>query len=113
MSNETKWTRGPWEVAPQSATYEVTGEAGERLRDAGLNTQVVMISVGTRSGQVAAIPLDESSIENASLIAEAPNLYDQLADLVNSYENMGGLLELAEKIRASKAALAKARGEKS
>ena len=77
------YTEGPWEIAPDAATYTIDGYAGRRLRAVGLPTEVLMLSVGTRSGQIAAIPMDESNVENARLIAAAPDLLEALEEITN------------------------------
>lgn len=82
--NESNFTKGSWHVAPQKAVYSITGEAGERLKSYNLPTDVVMVSVGTSNGQVAAIPMDESSMENAYLISAAPEMY-RLLEQVNEF----------------------------
>ena len=73
-------TPGPWRINPYAATYEaVSTDAPEMssrlaaLKEAGLSI-FKAVSIGTSTGQVALIPLDESNMANARLIAAAPKM---------------------------------------
>lgn len=70
----SKFTPGPWSVAPKKAMYGAFGEEARKLEAVGLPTQFEGLSIGTDSGQIAIIPLDESNEANAQLIAAAPEL---------------------------------------
>ena len=127
--SEMKHTPGPWDVAPLRAVYEVTGAAGERLKAVGLPTEIEMASVGAyRVGQIAAIPMDESSMANAHLIAAAPDLLEALEVALLKMESdeetidgewgacrdistMEAQDDLPGEILKARAAIAKAKGE--
>lgn len=73
-------TQGEWSIAPRVGKYQVVpGNEEERLaleKIGGITFEA--LSVGTRNGQVAIIPLDESNRDNANLIAAAPRLLNAL-----------------------------------
>jgi len=94
MSNETKWTPGPWVI-------------GHKGIHEGKNP---------RSNQIVNKPSVRSSNSldyylNANLIAAAPDLYDALYDLVVSVELIGEHVAMPEEVKAAHEALSKARGE--
>lgn len=73
-------TQGSWSIAPRVGKYQVL-PANEEERIAlekigGITFEA--LSVGTRNGQVAIIPLDESNRDNATLISAAPILLNAL-----------------------------------
>jgi hypothetical protein len=77
--------REPWYIEPHTATYRVVSaanHAGERLAMlAAIGAlQFEALSIGTRRGQVAIVPLDESSRENAEFIVRACNAHDAMLD---------------------------------
>lgn len=70
-------TRGRWEIGPRVGRYKsIPANEDERaaLEKIG-HMQFDALSVGTESGQVAIIPLDESNRANAELIAQAPEFF--------------------------------------
>lgn len=71
-----KYTPGPWGIGSRKATYTVLPEMAKKLQAYGLPTEFKALSVGTSRGQVAIIPLDESNVANARLIAAAPELLE-------------------------------------
>jgi hypothetical protein len=79
-----KHTPGPWGINPFTADYEVSGTDAPfpELRQSALRQlgkhKFKAVSVGTKSGQVAIIPLDESNEHNAKLIAAAPDMLEAL-----------------------------------
>ena len=83
----SKYTAGPWEIAPRKARYRVTGEGAEALKACGLPVDIDMVSIGTSTGQVAAIPMDESNMANAYLIAAAPELLEAAETALDVLEN--------------------------
>jgi len=62
-----------WSVAPRESTYKVCDSDPTRqaLLEAHGMDRFQAVSVGTPRGQIANIPLDESSRENAAFIAAA------------------------------------------
>lgn len=110
----SKHTPGPWSVAPRGGEYQVvpsTNHEREQLERIGALT-FVALSVGTSSGQVAIIPMDESNRANATLIAAASDLYEALLDLIHQMrqppdENGKHKLDMNQSITA----INKARGE--
>lgn len=72
-------TRGCWMLGMRSATYSASGESAKRLLAEGIPLEFEAISIGSQEGkQIAIIPLDESSVENARLMALAPEMYRML-----------------------------------
>lgn len=113
----TKHTPGPWNIAPKTATYKlcVPDDLAAGLKAAGIQIEFQALSVGTaKSGSAAIIPLDESNIENARLIAAAPELLEALQGMI---ENDGGkcskrynAFKLFDAREAAREAIAKATG---
>ena len=108
-------TPGPWYVEAFSATYRVIAAANhstERLAALGARDllQFEALSVGTKNGQVAIVPLDESSRENARLIAAAPDLLAALRAFVEKHDGERWLLgtEFEALLPAMRTAIAKA-----
>lgn len=103
-AHEAKLTPGPWEVSGRRAVYQDVGKVFAPFDAA---------SVGTVTGQVAIVPLDESSLANAHLIAAAPKMYEALATILSDFTNP----ETIESIRRGphvaliRQVLIKARGE--
>lgn len=81
----SRHTPGAWEIAPRIAKYSVIPandhERGQLERIGALTFDA--LSIGTPKGQAAIIPLDESSRDNATLIAAAPEMFDLLNQLNN------------------------------
>ncbi len=103
------WTKGPWEMYTRRATYRAGKKEEAKLKAYGMPTQFEAVSIGTKQGQVAIIPLDESSLANGQLITAAPDMCE-LLDAMVKYHKSGGtvgdnLIFLAEQ------ALAKANRE--
>jgi len=106
------YTKEPWNIGPETARYEVCrGIKRQALKVAGLPTEFEALSIGTDSGQVAIIPLDESNIDNAHLIVAAPGLLRELERMVEYYRHSEIRPEAIGKIKASLAIIAKAKGE--
>jgi hypothetical protein len=80
---EMKHTPGPWHIAPKTATYRALppDDIAEKMKIFGVPFQFDAVSVGTKHGTVALIPLDESNEANARLIASAPDLLDALRQI--------------------------------
>lgn len=99
MSEETKWTKGPWSLADENnQTYEVQLGSEHNLT-CSLNRQ------DNNTGKFV-IERDEM-IANGHLIAAAPDLYEALEAMVSYGREHGHGLRIADE------ALAKARGEDS
>lgn len=88
----SKHTPGPWEIAPRIAKYSVIPandhERGQLERIGALTFDA--LSIGTPNGQVAIIPLDESSRGNATLIVGAKDLREALVDLIHQMNQPPG-----------------------
>ena len=87
----SQYTPGPWTIAPRKNKYRAIPDDPEELQLAekyGLD-KFEAISIGTKSGQIAIIPLDESSLSNAILISCTPLLLDVAKGTVNLLETMG------------------------
>lgn len=69
-----KSTPGPWSIGIRQAEYDVVEKYA--LASMGMQTRFMAVSIGTPKNQVAIVPLDESNISNARLIAAAPELLD-------------------------------------
>ena len=100
MSNETKWTQGPWHVERYKEPYTSSLDTYTVVSNAGL----IVAKCGTGDFEIP---------DNANLIAAAPELYAALADMVSSYESLGAPLPMAKEVEVALCALAKARGEQS
>ncbi len=72
------WTKGPWEMYTRRAIYRVGEKEEAKLKAYGMPTQFEAVSIGTKQGQIAIIPLDESSLANGQLISAAPEMYKAL-----------------------------------
>jgi len=102
-------TPGPWAVAPRIGRYQVIpATEQERYQLASINAlEFEALSVGTPSGQMAMIPLDESNRANANLIAAAPDLLEALEDFVKAMSQPIPIINTAK----AKSAIARAKGE--
>ena len=96
MSNETKWTKGPWQI---------NGIAIE----AGFEVIAYLREPAHFQGDIRPGHKDEAA--NAQLIVAATKLYAALADMVSSYEALGAPLPMAKEVEVALCALAEARGE--
>ena len=80
-----------WEVGPRTNDYMATPRTHAEVRQ--LETiggmQCEALSVGGPHGQVAIVPLDESSKERAQLIAAAPKMAKMLLSMF-SHVSHGG-----------------------
>ena len=95
MTDQPKWTPGPWRVLNDEAIKVASS-------DGSLATVTHIHLRGRR---------DTSEVEaNANLIAAAPDLYAALADLLDR-EGDDTLDSVKAKWAAARAALAKARGQ--
>lgn len=93
MSNETRWTPGPWE-------YQ---QWGSRILDSGKGSSQVLVAI------IATNTRKDEGRHNAHLIAAAPTLFKALADLVYQVDRPHAPEWLS--LDDAFAALAKARGE--
>lgn len=78
---EFKGTPGPWTIAPKTVTYRCVPDAqtAQQMLLRGIPFEFDALSVGTaKNGSAAIVPLDESCIENALLIACATRLLEEL-----------------------------------
>lgn len=101
MSNETKWTPGPWVVGESSHNGLPCVDACDP------NDGQLMIEICEVWGEDRAESETEMSRANAHLISAAPELYEALASMLEECEDD----EFAPHVMEAKAALAKARGE--
>lgn len=71
-----KHTPGPWNLAPRKAKYQaIPANEQEQIELERINGVFFeALSIGSLAGQIAIVPLDESSEVNARLIAAAPDL---------------------------------------
>ena len=95
MSNQGKWTPGPWHV-PKAGGY-AHGPVDKND-----------VPVVTWTGM--ARPRQENGMANANLIAAAPELYEALENIVTELEETGFQGEW-DSYPQARAALAEARGE--
>lgn len=117
MSN-TGVTPGPWEINPHEAEYMVTAvlapdhhmQRAAALVSTGKN-KFRAISVGNeRLGQVAIIPLDESNMANAKIVAAALDMAEALSSMLTycRFIGLGSAEGYNDAITKARAALAKA-----
>ena len=105
MSNETKWTPGPWvayENAEDKCFYVAQQDGAPYTPD---YSDVCGLECRTWSGERTIVQQ-----ANAHLIAAAPDLYEALGQAVTSMQD-NGYSNSHVAVRAARAALAKARGE--
>ena len=105
--NEAKHTPGPWDIAPRSAPY-IAHSDNPRIKawlERSGTDRFDALSVGTKNGSVALIPLDESNMENARLIAAAPYMLEALQEILDSADSTSVGYDMAVK------AIAKALGK--
>lgn len=85
-------TKGPWSMGNVTQFYKPIIQKDHPKYDYiikhGLDKSMECISIGTKDGQVALIPLDESNHKNALLIAAAPEMLQTLETAKN------GLLQM-------------------
>lgn len=103
MSNETKWTPGPWVV--RDCPME---RAATDLKDNG-GIKLIDYKDEKYEGTLAIVQT-ELSQANAHIIAAAPELYTALEELMTLVELEFDAYNYQEQVNA-RAALAKARGE--
>lgn len=115
--SETKFTRGPWYIDHDQTPLEIIGPA-ENYRRFGVDGERALASVGDDIVYEDRPRLEEEDTANAHLIAAAPDLYDALEKLLARYTQLAGcgdcgnlVPEEEAEVIASRAALAKARGE--
>lgn len=105
----SKRTPGPWQIGLKTSKYKVDEKHHLKLAALGLPNEFEALSIGGNFiGQVALIPLDESSIENAQLIAAAPEMYEALIALWSFMH--GRTIGFGDAVRKAQAALEKAEG---
>lgn len=108
MTNETKFTSGPWLVSKEYSTMlMVSGKDG---------SDVCEVEVFASDPDTGCFVANEEEIANANLISSAPELYQALDKILQAhYKNeqmgFGGFLDMDEADDA-RAALVKARGKK-
>lgn len=101
MSNETKWTPGPWHVGgvQRCTVYDVRAQR----------------VANSFEGVLAVLRSDEECKANARLIAAAPELAEALEKLIEAAESSDdcqyGTLSTSFVLKIATCALAKARGE--
>lgn len=103
---EPKWTPGPWKVHKSRI-----GGDGFQYTEVIARTVIAKVHASRSGG--------DDEIDNAHLIAAAPDLYEALRMLLQSCEQLGGLcLRTTDEFEtregamdAARAALKKARGE--
>lgn len=81
-------TKGPWYIARRENKYKTAPEDPrevEHLAKLGLDT-FAALSIGTDQNQVAIVPLDESSRENAERIVSCVNAHDDLVATLREAE---------------------------
>lgn len=84
---EAKVSPGDWSIGPKRALYEVSDSyEKQKLEWHGVYSKFEALSVGTATAQIAVIPLDESTSENAAFIAEARNAISKLLAVIDLYE---------------------------
>ncbi len=109
MSNEAKWTKGPW-VVGQSAwdEFELCVDTGYGCEPTGMPNEICPIASSHHDGEWGA-----EDKANARLIAAAPELYEAL-DMLMDASGPGDAEQIpAEERENIMALLAKARGETS
>lgn len=78
-------TKGPWKVGARLSEYRVCDTNPARqahIEKAGLD-KFQALSVGRDDlGSIAIVPMDESNMANARLIAVSPDMYEALEDIV-------------------------------
>ena len=84
-------TEEPWDLKTKIAAYHISGEAKQRLESAGLQTSFDAMSVGAVEGQVAIIPLDESSEANGRRIVACVNACKGISTELLQVVGVGGL----------------------
>jgi hypothetical protein len=90
----SRYTPGPWTIAPRKNKYRAIPDDPEELQlveKYGLD-KFEALSIGTNSGQIAIVPLDESSLANATLISCTPLLLDVAKGTVSLLETIGKLI---------------------
>ena len=89
---KTEITPGKWSIAPVNQMYKPITPDDHPNRDiilrGGLDKPFEAISIGTKNGQVALIPLDESKETNAKLIVKAPETKKQRDELLEALINI-------------------------
>jgi hypothetical protein len=109
-----------WEIAPRRSTYQAipANECDrETLAAAGkLTFPALSIGIAPSGPQVAIVPLDESSVEHARMIAALPELLYELKAFVERAESWHNFHKhtdiqcdsICDRIGPAKAAIAKA-----
>ena len=84
----TEW---PWVVGEKENYYSFDGTIEEKklLEINNIPLRFPALGIGTNTGGVAIIPLDESNNANAKLIAAAPDMLEALILEVRNHEKNG------------------------
>ena len=104
MSTETKWTPGPWRIDEANRTLVARLVDGEYEYICSVDPEEFSVSDMT----------DEENRANATLIAEAPNLYKALEEALSCLADVAqgkGGWAWEEVLDSGEEALKKARGE--
>lgn len=110
----TKHTSVPWEIGQRTGKYRVPIASIEALKKAGLSLEFEALSIGTTSGQIAIIPLDESNEANAKFIVRACNTHEALLEALKAMRALkvdrwrDDIFTVVDAERAADAAIAKA-----
>ena len=88
--------RTPWSIGSRTNFYLVDPSPREKVAmvAAGLSLRFEAVSIGggEEDNQVALVPLDESSVENAEFIVKAVNAHDDLvAELASAEQTLRNL----------------------
>lgn len=94
----SKHTPGPWGLGIRAARYLVPEPEATSLKAHGLNAEFLAVSIGTKTAQVALVPLDESNEANAKRIVECVNACEGI-------ENPNVLPELLRALKQTRDAL--------
>jgi len=104
-------TKGPWAIAPKTAQYIATSDnpAIKQWLELSGKDRFDALSVGTVDGSVAIIPLDESNVDNAQLIAVAPEMLAELRNVLE-WTRIEKIPLRAQEIASIERVIAKATG---
>lgn len=79
-----------WKIEPEKCLYEVSDPIKKEVcARFGIATEFNALAVGNEDGTktIAIIPLDDSNIDNARLIASAPEMLEMLEQLLFEINN--------------------------
>lgn len=116
----SKHTPGPWSVAARVGKYQAVpaNEHERAMLESIKAVEFQALSVGHPGGQIAIVPLDESSPENANLLSAAPDMLEALEGLIeltieldrHAAWDWGNDYAESNEVSKAKAAIAKAKG---